>query len=352
MDNQFAYRQNSSTTCLLIAMHIHIVDLLKVNSHVFLISFDYSKAFDTLAHGPLVDKLSDLPDLPESSLNRIIDYLSNRKHIIHFQNEDSTPREINASIVQGSVLGPTLFNVNSCNLQPLSDLNAYFKYADDGYLVIPGGNFASIPLEIEHHSKWADNFNLKLNVSKTNEIVFTNRNCPPVAPTPGVQRVETMKALGVIIDNKLKFQDHINYVTANCSQTFFALRTLKHHGLSPDILRSIFKSTIIPKLLYAAPSFWGFLTASATNQLQSVLNRAAKFNYYNKSDPDITHLVLRMEMDLFHKIQINSDHILYYLLPEKKNNKYNLRNFMQFKLPCKDDRKFINRMLFRSVRSQ
>ena len=118
-----------------------------------------------------------------------------------------------------------------------------------------------------------------------------------------------MKALSVIIDNKLKFQDHLNYVIANCSQTFFALRTLKHHGLSQDVLLYIFKATIIPKLLYAAPSFWRFLTASATNQLQSVLNRAAKFNYYNKSDPDITHLVLRMDMDLFHKIQLNSDHI-------------------------------------------
>lgn len=296
-------------------------------------------------------KLSDLPDLPESTLNWIIDYLANRKHITHFQNENSSPREINASIVQGSVLGPTLFNINSSNLQPISNLNAYFKYADDGYLVIPGGNFASIPAEIEHHSKWAEKCNLKLNVSKTNEIVFKNRNCPPIAPTPGVQRVESMKALGVIIDNKLKFQDHINYVIANCSQTFFALRTLKHHGLAQDVLRSIFKATIIPKLLYAAPSFWGFLTASATNQLQSVLNRAAKFNYYNKSDPDITNLVLRMEMDLFHKIQLNSDHSLYYLLPEKRNNQYILRNPIKFKLPCKDDRKFINRMLFRSIRS-
>jgi len=53
MDKQFAYRQNSSTTCLLIAMVSKIVDLLKIHSHVFLISFDYSKAFDTLAHGPL-----------------------------------------------------------------------------------------------------------------------------------------------------------------------------------------------------------------------------------------------------------------------------------------------------------
>ena len=150
----------------------------------------------------------------------------------------------------------------------------------------------------------------------------------------------------------LNIQDHINYVIANCSQTFFALHTLKHHGLSSDILKCIFKSTIIPKLLYAAPSFWGFLPASATNQLQSVLNKAAKFNYYNKTDPDIRYLVHRMEVDLFQKVQlhVNCDHILYHLLPEKKNNQYHLRNPMQFKLPCKDDRKYINRMLFRSIR--
>jgi len=231
----------------------------------------------------------------------------------------------------------------------LSNLNAYFKYADDGYLVVPGDNSASIPLEIEHHSRWAANCNLKLNIAKTNEIVFKQRTCPPVPSTPGVQRVETMKALGVMIDNKLTFQEHISYVIVNCSQTFFALRTLKHHGLSPEMLKNIFRSTIIPKLLYAAPSFWGFLTVSAISQLQAVLNRAARFQYYTKSDPDITRLVHKIEEDLFMKIH-NPDHVLHYLLPDEKENHYNLRNPTQFKLPYKDERKFINRMLFRNIR--
>ena len=45
----------------------------------------------------------------------------------------------------------------------------------------------------------------------------------------------------------------------------------------------------------------------------------------------------------------NPDHVLHYLLPDEKENHYNLRNPTQFKLPYKDERKFINRMLFRNI---
>ena len=68
------------------------------------------------------------------------------------------------------------------------------------------------------------------------------------------------------------------------------------------------------------------------------------------TNAQLTQQNIKKKMDLFHKIEQNSDHILYYLLPEKKHNQYHLRNPMQFKLPSKDDRKFINRMLFRSIK--
>lgn len=74
--------------------------------------------------------------------------------------------DINTSIVQGSVLRPTLFNINSSTLQPLSYHTAYCKYDEDGYLVLPGHNCEPILLESEHHSRWAAGYNLKPNVSK------------------------------------------------------------------------------------------------------------------------------------------------------------------------------------------
>ena len=69
-----------------------------------------------------------------------------------FQGETSQSANITASVVQGLVLGPTLFNLNSCDLVPVSDLNRYFKYADDAYLIVTYSNASTIPAEIAHHS--------------------------------------------------------------------------------------------------------------------------------------------------------------------------------------------------------
>jgi len=64
IDNQFAYRPTSSTTASLIAMFAKVTELLKTNDYVFWLTFDYSKAFDTLSHISVATKLAKL-DLPD-----------------------------------------------------------------------------------------------------------------------------------------------------------------------------------------------------------------------------------------------------------------------------------------------
>ena len=182
----------------------HVTDLLEKHPHVFVISFDYSKAFDTLSHSSVATKLAFL-DIPSTIYNWILQFLSNSSHRTRFQGETSQLANITASVVQGSVLGPTLFNLNSCDLVPLSDLNRYFKYADDAYLIVPYTNASTIPPEIDHYSSWAANCNLKLNPSKTSEIVFSRKRLLPPPPNPGVTRTENLKILGLTVDNKMTF---------------------------------------------------------------------------------------------------------------------------------------------------
>ena len=91
-------------------MHMLIVLMLIV--HV--ISFDYSKAFDTITHGTVAEAIAKI-EMPDSIYNRIIDYLDNRTHYTKFQNCASKRAAITAGVVQGSVLGPTLFNIATIN---------------------------------------------------------------------------------------------------------------------------------------------------------------------------------------------------------------------------------------------
>ena len=250
---------SSSTTAALIAILSCITELLHTHTHVHCITFDYSKAFDTISHTSLVSKLACI-QIPDNIHNWIINYLTGRTQSTRIGNQQSSPLPINAGIVQGSVLGPTLFNINSSDLLPMSNLNRYFKYADDGYLIVPASNSFTIPSELKHHAAWAASCNLKLNLTKTAELIFTNSRAKNVDPTLGIERVASMKILGVIVDNKLNFTEHIDATLNSCNQLLFALRTMRQHGLSNHCLNIVFKSAVISKLLYAAPCYWGFLS--------------------------------------------------------------------------------------------
>ena len=171
LSNQLAYRSTCSTTAALITILAYVTRLLETNTHVHVITFDYSKAFDTLSHSSVATTLCHV-SIPDFTHNWIIDYLSSRSHQTSLHGVISGPANITAGVIQGSVLGPTLFNITS-TLVPDSPLNRYFKYADDGYLVVAGDNVDSVPHELQHHSAWATRQNLKLNLSKTSKKLFS-----------------------------------------------------------------------------------------------------------------------------------------------------------------------------------
>ena len=77
------------------------------------------------------------------------------------------------------------------------------------------------------------------------------------------------------------------------------------------------------------------------------LNKAMKLNFYPTKGPTITQLWSNADDKLFQKIQDNPHHVLYKLLPMKSNTGYNLRTRKHsFCLPVKDNRNFINRVLY------
>src|SRR6476469_558567 len=159
-------------------------------------------------------------------------------------------------------MGSTMFNIASSTLTPVSPDNSFFKFADDGYLVVPGRNINSIPQELVHHQNWAANQDLKLNISKTSEIVFYSRRSttqlPP--PIPGIARVTQLKILGIIVDEKLNFQLHINELIKSFAQALFVLKTRHHHGLSEESIQLTFTSKVLSKITYASPPWSGFIS--------------------------------------------------------------------------------------------
>jgi len=85
-----------------------ITKMLKVSPYVHMISLDFSKAFDTVRHTTHLDKLALLP---LSDFVWLVNYFIGHSHCTRFKNTLSGLANINASVIQGSALGPAAFIV-------------------------------------------------------------------------------------------------------------------------------------------------------------------------------------------------------------------------------------------------
>ena len=128
---------SSSETAALVAFFHTVCDMLSTNNFVYVIALDFSKAFDTVRHVTLMDKMA-LLTLPDEVYNWIKDFFSSHSHCTKFAGEISSLVNITASVIQGSSLGPASYIVNAGDLFPRHAANHIIKFADDTYLIIPG----------------------------------------------------------------------------------------------------------------------------------------------------------------------------------------------------------------------
>jgi len=271
--DQYAFRPTGSTSAALIAITHHVLETVKTEPYVRLISLDFSKAFDTVRHNSLAEQLASMP-VPDFVYNWVLAMLLNRVHCTKFCGIISCYKRINASIIQGSGLGPGNFLTTISGLKLLHPGNRLFKYADDCYLIIPASNIATTDSELDHIALWAKNSNLRLNPGKSCEIIIRrpltkiHETIPPIV---GIERVNEIKILGVTLSERIGFSSHVNKICIKAKQSFFALRVLVAHGLTGNRLHDVVRSTTLAQLLYASPSWWGFTTVGERERMTALV---------------------------------------------------------------------------------
>src|SRR6218665_3514718 len=218
--DQYAFRPTGSITAAVIALLHHTTELLKTNDFVVIISTDYSAAFDTLRHATLAQILNTF-DIPDNIYNWLLNYFCDRGHATVFAGETSSIARINSSVIQGSVVGPASFITSSSGLHPKYNTNINIKYVDDSYLLIGSNHLHTAVDEFHNITSWAANNNLRLNRSKTKEMIVAKKGTTRHIPTvfPGAIRVEALSILGVTISSDLKMDQHINRVLSSASSS-------------------------------------------------------------------------------------------------------------------------------------
>jgi len=192
--------------------------------------------FDTVRHATLLEKFAQL-DIPDTVYNWLADYFTGHSHCTKYGCSTSSLCQISASIVQGSAIVLVSYVVNASDLRAATPGNELCKYADDTYVIIPAANERSRCSELDHIQHWAKTNNLMLNRHKSKEIIVTlsrrsKRATNPRPCLPGIQRVSSLKILGVTITDKLSVSDHVQDVVRKCAQSLHVIRVLRRHGMN------------------------------------------------------------------------------------------------------------------------
>ena len=193
-------------------------------------------------------------------------YLKDRKQFVQIDECASTLLSVTCGVPQGSILGPKLFILYINDICNASTSLKFTLFADDTNVFYSGVGIQTmcehISRELDEVHVWLSVNKLSLNVDKTNSILFGNRkNIDNVCISMNnsiITRVCATKFLGVVIDEKLAWKDHIrpylylHQIYQRPSEFFYRVR----HLLNPSALFILYCSLFLPYLTYCA-EIWG-----------------------------------------------------------------------------------------------
>lgn len=226
---------------------------------ILAVFLDLQKAFETIDPFILLKKLDKL-GFEDSTLNWFKNYLTGRTQMVKIDNYMSKKMKVKLGVPQGSILGPLLFNLYINDLERSSNLVKMKMFADDTliYIITDDINQATEIMNKEIKKVYEElcRHKLLVNVKKTKAMVVSkNQNhSNPVRiflNDEPIEIVTQMKYLGIIIDDKLKFDKNIDYLCSKISKKNYVIGRLRNElCLSQKLL--LYKTIIQPHFIYCA----------------------------------------------------------------------------------------------------
>ena len=196
--------------------------------------FDLAKCFDTIEHKLFLKKISKY-GLKGTKLQWSTIYLNERTQVVTINGKMSNTKLIDKGVPQGSILGPLLFTIFINDfLSCLS--NAFCNiFADDTMIGVSDKSITNIQQllrnAVNEAIKWFGQNRLTLNISKCNVLIISNKNIVDSIDIfiNGVKLpfFRSAKYLGVEIDSKLSWSNHLDRLCKKLSSQLYTLRRLK-----------------------------------------------------------------------------------------------------------------------------
>ena len=238
---------------LLESLH-NITEILKEETSVDIIFFDFQKAFDQVSHHKLLIKMKNI-GIDQKTINIIADYLTDRKMQVRVGGSLSKALLILSGVIQGSVIGPLLFIIFINDL-PDSIKSICKFFADDLKVIVKPSCNGQSSNDLEALESWQNTWKLFFNLSKC-KVLHIGKGNPRIEYKlleKSLDKVSDEKDLGVLLDSNLSFGEHIqNCINKAKSRTAWLFRNVVSR--EPEVICQLYKSMIRPHLEYCTQAW-------------------------------------------------------------------------------------------------